>query len=98
MAPEKHRQEAKLVLQLNPSQDYAAGHPLHGATPIRPGDLGALFSIQKQTQNSSQNGETKKQNNMKEQNTDPRIIELNNLTDAEFKTLVIKMLNEGKST
>ena len=31
---------------------------------------------------------------MKEQNRDPEIMELSNLTDAEFKTLVIKMLNE----
>ena len=31
---------------------------------------------------------------MREQNRDPRIMESSNLTDAEFKTLVIKMLNE----
>ena len=31
---------------------------------------------------------------MKEQNGDPDIMESNNLTDAKFKTLVIKMLNE----
>ena len=31
---------------------------------------------------------------MTEQNRDPGIIESSNLTDAEFKTLVIKMLNE----
>ena len=31
---------------------------------------------------------------MREQNRDPGIMESNNLTDAEFKTLVIKMLNE----
>ena len=31
---------------------------------------------------------------MREQNRDPDIVELSNLTDAEFKTLVIKMLNE----
>ena len=31
---------------------------------------------------------------MREQNRDPTIIQSSNLTDAEFKTLVIKMLNE----
>ena len=31
---------------------------------------------------------------MKEQNRDPELMESSNLTDAEFKTLVIKMLNE----
>ena len=31
---------------------------------------------------------------MREQNRDPDIMESSNLTDAEFKTLVIKMLNK----
>ena len=31
---------------------------------------------------------------MREENRDPDIMESSNLTDAEFKTLVIKMLNE----
>ena len=31
---------------------------------------------------------------MREQNRDPDIMESSNLTDAEFKTLVIKILNE----
>ena len=31
---------------------------------------------------------------MRQQNRDPEIMESNNLTDAEFKTLIIKMLNE----
>ena len=31
---------------------------------------------------------------MREQNGDPDIMESSNLTDAEFKTLVIKILNE----
>ena len=31
---------------------------------------------------------------MQEQNRDPDIMESSNLTDTEFKTLVIKMLNE----
>ena len=33
-------------------------------------------------------------NHMRKQNRGPGIMESNNLTDAEFKTLVIKMLNE----
>ena len=33
---------------------------------------------------------------MREKNRDPGIIELKNLTDAEFTTLVIKLLNELK--
>ena len=33
-------------------------------------------------------------NQMREQNRDPKIMESSNLTDAEFKTLIIKMLNE----
>ena len=31
---------------------------------------------------------------MREQNRDPDIMESSNLMDAEFKTLIIKMLNE----
>ena len=31
---------------------------------------------------------------MRDQNRDPDIMESSNLTDAEFKTMVIKMLNE----
>ena len=33
-------------------------------------------------------------NRMRKQNRDPEIMESSNLTDAEFKTLVIKMLNK----
>ena len=33
-------------------------------------------------------------NHIKEQRRGPRIMELSNLTDTEFKTLVIKMFNE----
>ena len=36
----------------------------------------------------------KNRNHVREKNRDPRIMERSNLTDAEFKTLVIKMLNE----
>ena len=33
---------------------------------------------------------------MREQNRDPGIMESSNITDAEFKTLVIKMLSEHR--
>ena len=39
-------------------------------------------------------GRQSSRNYMREQNRDPDIMESSNLTDAEFKTLVIKMLNE----
>ena len=39
-------------------------------------------------------GRQRSRNLMTEQNRDPDIMESSNLTDAEFKTLVIKMLNE----
>ena len=37
-------------------------------------------------------------NHMREQNRDPRIIESSNLTDADFKTLVMKMLNKPRGS
>ena len=36
----------------------------------------------------------RRKNQIREQNRDPEIMESSNLTDTEFKTLVIKMLNE----
>ena len=39
-------------------------------------------------------GIRRSRNYMREQNRYPDIMESSNLTDAEFKTLVIKMLNE----
>ena len=33
-------------------------------------------------------------NHMREQNRDPRIMESSNITDAEFKTLVTKTIDE----
>ena len=39
-------------------------------------------------------GRQRSRNHMREQNRDPDIMELSNLSDAEFKTLVIKKLNE----
>ena len=39
-------------------------------------------------------GRQRSRNHMREQNIDPGKMESSNLSDAEFKTLVIKMLNE----
>ena len=39
-------------------------------------------------------GRQRSGNHMREQNRDPGIMESSNLTDADFKTMVIKMLNE----
>ena len=39
-------------------------------------------------------GRQRSRNHMRKENRDPDIMESSNLTDAEFKTLVIKMLNE----
>ena len=39
-------------------------------------------------------GRQRSRNHRREQNRDPEIIDSTNLTDAEFKTLVIKTLNE----
>ena len=38
-------------------------------------------------------GRQRSRSHMREQNRDPGIVESSNLTDTEFKTLVIKMLN-----
>ena len=51
------------------------------------------FSLYIET-DTAKMGRKRSRNHMKEQNRDPGIRESNNLTDAEFKTLVIKMLNE----
>ena len=40
-------------------------------------------------------GRQRSRNHMREQNRDLDIMESSNLIDAEFKTLVIKMLNEN---
>ena len=39
-------------------------------------------------------GRQRSRNHMREENRDTDIMESSNLTDAEFKTLVVKMLNE----
>ena len=42
-------------------------------------------------------GRQRSRNHMREKNRDAKIMESSNLTDVEFKTLIIKMLNELKS-
>ena len=63
---------------------------------LRQGVKAALPNIQKQTQEGCQIEETKKYGQMKEQNTTPEKelnkTELTSLSDAQFKTLVIRML------
>ena len=62
----------------------------------RHGVKAALPNTQKQTQRGCQNKETKKHGPMKEQIKTPEKelneMEISNLSDAEFKTLVIRML------
>ena len=78
---------------MTPSQDCATGHLRHKSTPIRPGDLGALLSTNRHRKAAKMERQRSK-NHVTEQNRDPDIMESSNLTDVEFKTLVIKMLNE----
>ena len=75
------------------------GHLLHQVTLPRYGIKGALPNKQKQTQGGCQNEETKKYgpNERTDQNSRKRTQqngEIINLSDAEFKTLVIRMLSE----
>ena len=60
--------------------------------------MAALSNTQKQTQGGCQNEETKKYGPLKEwsKTTEKELnkIDISNLSDAEFKTLVIRMLKE----
>ena len=60
--------------------------------------IAALLNTWKQTQRGCQNEETKNMVQMKEQNKTPgkelNKMERSNLSDAQFKTLVIRMLKE----
>ena len=64
----------------------------------RQGVIAALPNTYKQTQGGCQNEETKKHGPMKEQIKTPEKetnkMVISNLSDAEFKTLVIRMLKE----
>ena len=63
------------------------------------GVIAALPNTQKQTQGGCQNEETKKHAQMKEQIKTPEKelneMEMSNLPDTEFKTLVIRMDAQG---
>ena len=80
----------------------STGHLLHQATLPRHGVIAALPNTQKQALGSGegcQNEETRKHdpNERTDQNSRKRTkkkIEISNLTDTEFKTLVIRMLKE----
>ena len=73
-------------------------HQQHQAILPNPGDVSALPNTQKQTQGSCQNEETKKHSPSEttEQNSRKRTKQnkKSNLLNAEFKTLVIRMLKE----
>ena len=65
---------------------------------LRQGVKAALPNTQKKTQGSHQIEETKNVAQMKEQNKAPEKqlnkMEIANLSDAEFKTLVIRMIRD----
>ena len=70
----------------------------HQAMLPRQRVIAALPNIQKQIQGGCQNEETKKYVQMNQQiktpEKEPNKVEINNLSDAEFKTLFIRMLKE----
>ena len=76
------------------------GQLLHKATLPSLRDIAALPNIQKQTQGGSQNEETKNHvTNTRKKNSKKRTkqMEISNLPDAEFKTLVIGCsMNQGE--
>ena len=74
------------------------GHLLHQATVPRNGVKAVLPNTWKQTQGGCQNKETKKHGPNEEQFKTPEKelneMEKSNLSDAEFKTLVMRVLKE----
>ena len=73
------------------------GHPLHPAILPRPGVRAAVLNTYKQTQGGCQKKETKKHgpNERTDQNSRKlNEMEISNLSDAEFKTLVIRMFKK----
>ena len=74
------------------------GHLLHSATLPRQGVKAALPNTQKQTQGGCQIEETKKYgpNERTDQNPTKELneTEITNLSDEEFKALVVRMLKE----
>ena len=73
------------------------GHLLHEATPPRLGEAAALPLTQMQTQGGSQNEDTERGPNERTgQNPEKELkeMETSHLSEAEFKTLTIRMLDE----
>ena len=64
------------------------------ATLLRQGVKAGLFNTQKQTQRGCQIEETKKYGPNERTEKELNEMEITNLSDAEFKTLVIRMLTE----
>ena len=85
---------AKLGLQLNPSQDCVTGNLLHKSTPIRSETWELCLVHRNRHRKAAKMERQRSRNHMREQKRYPEIMESSNLTDAEFKTLIIKMLNE----
>ena len=83
-------------LRLHPTQFTGAFSTIGRTT--KTGSKALLSNTQKQTQRGCQIEETKKYGPIKEQSNTPEKeineTEITNLTDAEFKTLVIRMLKE----
>ena len=77
---------------------FATGHLLHQATLPRQEVIAAIPNIQKQTQGGCQNETTKKHGLNERTDKIPEKelnkMETSNLSDTEFKTLVIRMLKE----
>ena len=75
------------------------GHLLHKATLPKLGVIADLPNTQKQTQRGSKNGETDRPQ-MKEQENSPKEelneMEASNLSNSEFKILIIRMPNTMK--
>ena len=72
-------------------------HLLYKATLPRLGDRAALPNSQKQTKEGSQNEETKEHvpnERTEDQKKELNKMEISNIPDSEFKTLVIRILNE----
>ena len=85
---------AKVGQKLNPIQDCAIGHLLHKTRLIRTETKELCLERRNKHRKVAKMGRQKSRNHMREQNRDPEIMESSNPTDAKFKTLVIKILNE----
>ena len=76
-------------------------HLLHKATLSRPGDIAYLPNTQKQTQRVRQNEETKeyvpKKELVKTLEKEVNETEISNLSNKEFKIMVIRILTELSS-